>query len=339
MICFLPQATDLDEWRSRMTIRIDKTGLVASSSPALDFADAVLRGIGQVMFQNNAFAGAIFLVGIFLNSPLFGVAALLGAVASTTTAYALGAERVHVRAGLHGFNGTLVGIALAYFLRSEMVTWVYVVAAAASSTVLTAGMTNLLGKGRPALTAPFIVVTLAFVLAAERFGALHTTGLLPTSGLPKGTTAVLGVVNESTLVNGFFKGVAEIFFQDSALTGAVLLAGLFISSRLACAAAAVGSLVGMVVAWRMGATEESIRLGLFGFNPALTAIALASVFLVLDFAAALYALLAVVVTTVLFASASAALLPIGMPALTAPFVLVTWAFLIAAPLFRRLRVR
>jgi urea transporter len=41
----------------------------------------------------------------------------------------------------------------------------------------------------------------------------------------------------------------------------------------------------------------------------------------------------------MFASVGAALLPIGMPALTAPFVLVTWLFLFAAPSFRRLTVR
>lgn len=322
-----------------MTIRIDKTGLATSNSAALQFADAVLRGVGQVMFQNNAFTGALFLVGIFLHSTRFGAAAIAGAVASTTMAYALGADRAQIRGGLHGFNGTLVALALAFFLRSDLFTWVYIIGAAAASTVVTAALSNVLGRGRPVLTAPFILVTLAFVLAADRFGALHTTGLLPTAGLPKGTTSIVGIVDAGTLFHGFFKGIAEIFFQDSALSGAVFLLGLVYGSRVAGAAAALGSLGGMLVAWWMGASEESIRLGLFGFNPALTAIALASVFLVLDRAAAAYTLLAVVVTAVVFASVSAALLPLGMPALTAPFVLVTWAFVLAAPSFGRLQVR
>ncbi len=72
-----------------MTIRIDKTGLIVSSNPALEFCDSVLRGIGQVMFQNNTSTGAI----------------------------------------------SLVGIALAYFLRPAILTWVYVVVAAASFTI------------------------------------------------------------------------------------------------------------------------------------------------------------------------------------------------------------
>ncbi|HUH90749.1 MAG TPA: urea transporter [Lysobacter sp.] len=39
----------------------------------------------------------------------------------------------------------------------------------------------------------------------------------------------------------------------------------------------------------------------------------------------------------MFAALSAALEPLGMPALTLPFVLVTWCFVAAGPLFPRLR--
>jgi len=37
----------------------------------------------------------------------------------------------------------------------------------------------------------------------------------------------------------------------------VFLVGLLIGSRIACVAAAVGSLIGMLVAWRMGAAEPT----------------------------------------------------------------------------------
>lgn len=62
-----------------------------------------------------------------------------------------------------------------------------------------------------------------------------------------------------------------------------------------------------------------------------------SVFFVLDIAAAVYAILAVATTALVFAAASAALEPLGMPALTSPFVLVVWFFLLASTLFPRLR--
>lgn len=322
-----------------MTIRFDRTGLTESSVPALEFADAALRGVGQVTLQDNSFTGLLFLVGIYVGSPSSCLAALVGALTSTATAYLLGLDRALVRAGLYGFNGTLVAIALAFFLRPDPVMWLYVVSAAATSTVATAGLANLLGRNRPGLTAPFILVTWVFVIAVDRFGALHATGMLPTAELPKGATEVVGIVSASTVSEGVLKGIAEIFLQDDTVTGAIFLAGLLVGSRVAGVAAALGALVGVLVAWGLGAPEPAIRLGLFSFNPALTAVALASVFLVLDVRSALYSLLAVVVTAVLFSSVSAALRPIGMPALTAPFVLVTWAFLFAAPASRRLSLR
>ena len=40
-------------------------------------ADTLLRGVGQVMFQNNPLTGLLFLVGIFVNSFKLGGAGLL----------------------------------------------------------------------------------------------------------------------------------------------------------------------------------------------------------------------------------------------------------------------
>ena len=201
-----------------------------------------------------------------------------------------------------------------------------------------AALLNLLGTWRiPALTAPFVLTTLLFVLACARFGRLHTTDVLPTAGLPTAAT-VEGIVTASTIIEGLFNGVAQVFFQGNAITGVFFAAGLLISSRAACVAALLGSLVGLLVSWGMGAAEPAIRAGAFGFNSVLTAIALGSGFLVLNAASAAYATLAVVLTTVVFAAMSAALEPLGMPALTSPFVLVVWLFLLASPLFPRIRI-
>ena len=80
-----------------------------------------------------------------------------------------------------------------------------------------------------------------------------------------------------------------------------------------------------------------MRAGLFGFNAALAAIALGGVFFVLDAAPVAYAAFTAITTTIVFAATSAALEPVGMPALTFPFVLVVWLFVLASPHFPRLR--
>jgi urea transporter len=165
---------------------------------------------------------------------------------------------------------------------------------------------------------------------------LHSTHVLPTAGLPQAAT-VEGVVSGSTVVQGLFNGVAQVFFQGNVITGVIFVLALLVSSRVACIMALLGALTGLLVAWGMGAAEPAIRSGAFGFNAVLAAIALGAVFFARDTASIVYALLAAITTTVVFAAMSAALEPIGMPALTFPFVLVVWFFVLASPLFPRLR--
>jgi urea transporter len=55
----------------------------------LGFVDWVLRGIGQVVFQNNPLSGAVILAGIFYNSWIYGTVCLFGTIISTLTALRL----------------------------------------------------------------------------------------------------------------------------------------------------------------------------------------------------------------------------------------------------------
>lgn len=324
-----------------MSARFAANGLAwndAAPPPFLAvFLDSVLRGVGQVMLQNNSYAGLVFVAGIFWNSPLFALAALIGAAVSTATATWLGVDRQLVRAGLFGFNGSLVAIGLLYFLQPGVLTWSCVVFAAACSTIVMSALARLLDAWKvPPLTAPFVFVCLCVFLAAARFGRLESTQLLPTAGLPK-AASVEGVVTATTVVEGLFNGIAQIFFQGNVTTGIFFTIGLLVSSRAAGAAALAGSLTGLLVAWGMGAAEPAIRAGAFGFNSALVAIALGGVFFARSALSIAYALFAAIAATLVFAALSAALEPLGMPALTFPFVLVVWSFLLASHRFPGLR--
>lgn len=308
-------------------LEIDGIGLLHRLS---GFADSVLRGVGQVMLQNNSYAGLLFIIGIGWNSLLFAVAVLVGTAVSTLTAMLLGADRALVRSGLYGFNGGLVAIALLYFLQPDALTWACVILAAACSTIVMAAMLATFAVWRlPVLTAPFVLTALCFFLATARLGRLESTGLLPTAGLPR-AAAVEGMVTAATVWQGVFNGIAQVFFQGNVLTGMLFAAGLLMASRRAFVAALAGSLAGVLVAWGMGAAEPAIRAGAFGFNSVLTAIALAGAFLAPGRTTVACVLLATAATPFVVAAAAAALEPLGLPALTLPFVLVTWAFLFAS---------
>jgi Urea transporter len=46
----------------------DTWARLTQTNPAVASIDALLRGTGQVMFQNHPLTGLLFLVGIFVNS-------------------------------------------------------------------------------------------------------------------------------------------------------------------------------------------------------------------------------------------------------------------------------
>lgn len=300
------------------------------------FGDSILRGLGQVMFQNNSYAGLLFLAGIAVNSLLLALAALVGTATATLTASIWGVDRGQIRSGMYGFNGALVAIALTYFLESGARTWVCVLLGSVGSTVLMAAMVAAFDHWKlPALTAPFVFTALAFLLPISRFGGLKPAIVLPAAGFPMGPV-VQGVATVQTVGEGLLNGIAQVFFQENPLTGVLFAAGLLVASRVAFVAALLGSLAGVLTAWGMGAAEPAVRSGGFGFNSTLTAIALASVFLVPGTASYAFALLGAVVAPFLTAACSAALEPLGMPAMTLPFVLTTWVFLFASRRFSRI---
>lgn len=92
------------------------------------------RGIGQVMFQNNALSGLLMLIGIFLNSWQMGILAVSGNIISTLTAYFSGYGCDDIKNGLYGFNGTLVGIASGVFMELSLSSLLLMTVASCMST-------------------------------------------------------------------------------------------------------------------------------------------------------------------------------------------------------------
>lgn len=54
-------------------------------NPIVGTVNILLRGIGQVVLQNNPFSGLVILIGLFVASWAAGGAALTGVIVSTST--------------------------------------------------------------------------------------------------------------------------------------------------------------------------------------------------------------------------------------------------------------
>lgn len=302
-------------------------------NPVGGFVDALPRGVGQVFFQNNPITGLLFLGGIFYNSVTLGLYALLGVVVSTLTAVLVGVGRDVWRAGLFGFNGTLTGIAFAFFLEPSGWVLVYAILGAAASSVIMAALTALLGPwNMPALTAPFVFATWVFLFAFFSFPVISPTEALASGALPE-QVSEQGAVGAGAIFDGFFKGVGQVMFQNNVVTGVFFLAGLLVNSPIVFLFAAAASIISLLVAWVLGAPESLLSQGLFGFNAVLTGIALGGAFLVITWRVALYAILGIIGATIAFATLSNLLTPWGMPVLTSAFVFTTWLMIAAVPIF------
>jgi urea transporter len=307
---------------------------LCSRFSALRFVDIGLRGFGQVMFQDNPLTGVLFLAAIAWGSVVAGVphvllAGVLGVVASTLTAIWLKADKTALMAGLYGYNGVLVGLALATFLAQGAALWIYVALGAAVSTVATLGTANALKPfGAPALTAPFVAVTWIMLLATYGFAGLSGVAL-PAVGVvaPFEPAAPVSVGLGAYLV-GTFLSISQVFLKASVVSALLFLAGLAVGSVPAALFALGGAMLAVAVAHAFGAESDLVTQGLLGFSPVLTAIALGVTFRKPSLGTTLYAALGVVFTVVAQAALNVALRPFALPALTAPFVLVSWMFLL-----------
>jgi len=133
---------------------------------------------------------------------------------------------------------------------------------------------------------------------------------------------------------GITNGIAEIFFQDNWVTGVIILLGIAVNTRIGALMALMGSTLAVAVAVLYGAHDDAIRDGLFGYNAALTAIALGGTFLLLNVPGFLYAVMGVLVTARAWASIGIFLEPTGMPVFTSAFVFVTWFMLLGQSAFK-----
>jgi len=179
---------------------------------------------------------------------------------------------------------------------------------------------------------PFVLATWFVLGALLQFSTIDVSNALkPTS--PSDFTGPTPAYTWITWFHGITMGIAEIFFQDNWVTGILILIGIAINTRIGATMALMGSTLAVAGAIFYGAHDDAIRDGLFGYNAALTAMALGGMFYVLNLPGFLYTVIGILVTARVWASLGVFLEPTGMPVLTSAFVFVTWLMLLAKDSF------
>ncbi len=215
---------------------------LAGSNPVIHFIDITLRGCAQVMFQNNPLTGLFFFAAIFTGAysegiPAVGWGCLLGTVVSTLTAYVSKMDVTSLRAGLYGYNGCLVGVALPTFLDNTPFMWAAIVLGSIVAVIATISLTDFLKNWKvAALTAPFVLVTWTILLASYSFFGIKGVSL-PGPALPDQYVAPIAGIPYSDLIPDIFRGVSEVFLLSSITVGILFVIGLAVSSVWAAVSA------------------------------------------------------------------------------------------------------
>ncbi|CAF3954511.1 unnamed protein product [Adineta steineri] len=300
--------------------------------------DSVLRGIGQVMFANNPLSGLIILIGLFIGNWELSLYGLLGTTVSTLTGHLFEFDYSSIRSGLYGYNGCLVGMGIAYFSfpQSPQIV-VPVIIMSIFSTIFFAALGKTLVQhfSLPLFTFSFQISTWIWLLGALKYryffinGSILSPALLTTlNEKPPYSNISYGNYSIEDNFIGFFASIAQVYFIGNPYTGAVILVGICICSRILSFFALFGAVTGqLIAAYLLGLPATTIHSGLWGYNSVLTCQALGGMFLIPHgHQIWLFTFYGSMITVVVQAAVSAFLAPTGMPTLTFPFTLICWIY-------------
>lgn len=263
------------------------------------FVDTVLKGIGQIMLQENSITGLFFIVGICLGSLVMGASTLLATVVGTLTAILFNFGKEDTKKGLYGFSAALVGAAIMLFFKPVIISWIAVIAGAMLATII---QHYFIKKNIPVFTLPFVLVSWLIIYSIP----LVAPDVLKAqeSLTPDRIDTILFAV----------KGYGQVIFQASLWSGILFLIGVLISSWIAGLYGLIAALIaGALSIWLV--PEEMTANGLTSYNAILSAI----VFADKKFKNAVWALIAVILSVAVFL----VMIESKIYALTFPFVAAT----------------
>jgi urea transporter len=292
---------------------------------------SALRGLGQVIFINNPVSGLLLLLALLLQSPWMALFALVGTVTANLTARAIDAEPTAWSNGIYGFNGALVGAAVAAFAHfgadTGLLAWLMVVIAGAIvTTVLLHGLGRWVFRvvGLPPLTLPFCLVTwlLLDLVASLDHPALQ---LAEHPALQGG-----GGVFQALLL-ALPHGFGQVLFCPGLLPGVLVLLATAAASPLAALVGLLGGGVAAITALLIGASPEAVAVGLWSYNGVLTAMAIGGTFYAPTRMSVAVGLLGAAAASLLTPGLSGLLaraLAPGFPLLQLPFIVATLAMML-----------
>lgn len=293
----------------------------------LDFINACLRGIGQVAFANNPVSGLLIVLAVGLQSPWVGLTLVVGSGVATVTAYWLKLDRPSVRNGIFGFNGALVGLALGTFGTwgngGGNPLWLGVIAlASALSTGLMqhVGLWMATALKLPVMGIPFHIVAYLFLGIA-----LYVPQPFFQMGSPPPFVNPAEGLEGLRLLAAVVTGLGQIFFAGGFISAGLVVMALALCSPMGAMLGVLGCAIGLSTGLALGIDLNGLYAGFWGYNSALTALAVGGIFYAPNLRSIGVAMVGAFVTALVGGLLGWVIAPLGLPILAIPFHLGTYA--------------
>ena len=256
-----------------------------------------LKGVSQVMLQENIYTGLLFFIAIFYVNQIASLYMLLATFLATYFAFEISLDENSLNSGIYGFNAALVGVAVELFFGVSFFSITLLI----FGSVLTVLIQEYFRKNSFSLfVLPFILVVWLFLWLFSSFVTLENS-LITDENLE--------------LFSMVFKGFSEVFFQDSIITGILFFIAIYISNKKASFFALFFSILASIIAYLLDFDLYSINMGLFAYNTVLCAIVFAN-FEKNSYIFALFSTIFALIIQIIF-------IKLSFIALTFPFVLAS----------------
>ena len=295
---------------------LERAGL--GESRPVQAGRAILRTYAAVLFSRAPLVGLLLLLAT-MTAPRALAGGLLAVLAALGAARLLVLDHEAVHDGTYGASALLLGLGIGQTLGISAATLVLLFTLAPLCVVVTGALRSFLGGvNLPLLSIPFLIM---FYLML---------GLLPFAGLtytppPSDTLTIL-----PASILAVLRSIGAIFFLPRADAGALLLLALLVHSRIAALLAVLAAATVLGLKLALPVLGDSGQLGVLTLNAVFTAIALGGVWFVPSPASLLWALLGVLLCTLLTLGSAEPMYRLGLPILIVPFNLTVLLMLLCS---------
>lgn len=294
----------------------------------------LLNGIGQVYFTPSVMTSTLLLLAISIESLALAFLTLLGASCSFALAfysYIYASTNTNtnksvddIDSGMYALNGALIGLFIGNFFGvTPLLALVTVLGA-----LLTVPIAHIVFSFEK-----YRGYTSAFILTTWLIYAIQSTFELSAFSAPDSALMPLISIeanswfNLSTAVIPLLKGISQVSFIENALSGLVILVAIALNNIKHAIWVMLAVIISTVFSGLIGASNELVAQGLYGYNAILATLALV-IYPRIPWPLTLLGMLLSCLITLGFHELS--LLP-----LTAPFLLSTWAMVYLSSLIHK----